>query len=289
VLLLENLRFHAEEKKGDLAFAQQLADLGCDVYVNDAFGTAHRAHASTTTIASLFLPTARFSGLLLDAEIKNANRVLKEAEAPFIAIIGGAKISDKISLLDQLLEKVQYLLIGGGMAYTFIHAMGGQIGQSMFEEDKTDLAGQLLAKAKDKGVELLLPTDHVIADKFAADAQTKVMSSHQTPDSWMGLDIGPETCAQFQAVIAQSKTILWNGPMGVFEFEAFQSGTQSVAKAVAKATKAGAFSLVGGGDSVSAIKKFNLEDQISYISTGGGAMLEFFEGKELPGVKALAL
>lgn len=286
VLLLENLRFHPEEKKGDEAFARQLSELG-DVYVNDAFGSAHRAHASTAVIAQFYPPDRKMFGLLMDKEIKNADKVLYHSEKPFTAILGGAKVSDKITVIENLLDKVQHLLIGGGMTYTFLKAQGKEIGDSLCEEDKLDLAKEILQKAKEKGVKLLLPEDSVVADRFAADAETKQVENDDIPKGWMGLDIGEKTIDSYRNIILDSKTILWNGPMGVFEMKPFQQGTVAVAKAVAETTKKGAFSLVGGGDSVAAINQFNLEDQISYVSTGGGALLEFFEGKQLPGIAAI--
>ena len=286
VLLLENLRFHPEETKGDEDFAEQLSRLG-DVYVNDAFGTAHRAHASTTIVAKFFDAGHRMAGLLLAAEVEAGTKVLRNAEKPFTAIIGGAKVSDKILILEKLLDLADNIIIGGGMAYTFYKAQGGHIGSSLCEEDRLDAALQLLEQASAKGVNVYLPEDSILADRFAADAATQVNASKEIPDGWMGLDIGPAALREFSYVIAQSKTILWNGPMGVFEMEAFQKGTAEVAQAIARASAQGAYSLVGGGDSVAAINTFHLSDKVSYVSTGGGAMLEFFEGKELPGVAAL--
>jgi phosphoglycerate kinase len=286
VLLLENLRFYKEEEKGDEAFAEKLAALG-DVYVNDAFGTAHRAHASTAVIAKFF-PAAKYFGYLMAGELANAEKILNHAEKPFTAIMGGAKVSDKILLIEQLLEKVDNLIIGGGMAYTFAKAQGGQIGNSLVEDDKLDLAVELLKKAKAKNVNLLLPVDSVIADAFAADANTEIAKNNAIPLGWMGLDIGPESVRSFIEVVKSSKTVLWNGPMGVFEMQKFESGTKSVAEAVVAATKNGAFSLIGGGDSAAAVAKFGFEDDVSYVSTGGGALLEYMEGKELPGVKAIS-
>ena len=285
VLLLENLRFYKEEEKGDEAFAKKLADLG-DVYVNDAFGTAHRAHASTAVIAKFF-PGAKYFGYLMAGELANAERILNHAERPFTAIMGGAKVSDKILLIEQLLNKVDNLIIGGGMAYTFAKAQGGKIGKSLVEDDKLKLANELIAKAKKKKVNLLLPVDSIIADAFAADANTADAGNDDIPDDWMGLDIGPLSVENFRAVIKDSKTILWNGPMGVFEMDKFEAGTKAVAEAVVAATKKGAFSLIGGGDSAAAVAKFGFEEQVSYVSTGGGALLEYMEGKELPGVKAI--
>jgi len=285
VLLLENLRFYKEEEKGDEAFAEKLAQLG-DVYVNDAFGTAHRAHASTAIIAKFF-PDAKYFGYLMAGELANAEKILNHAERPFTAIMGGAKVSDKILLIEKLLEKVDNLIIGGGMAYTFAKAQGGQIGTSLCEDDKMTLALELMEKAKQKKVNLILPVDTVIADAFSPDAKTAVVKTGTIPSDWMGLDIGPETAKLFSDVIKNSKTILWNGPMGVFEMNKFEVGTKAIAVAVVEATKNGAFSLIGGGDSAAAVSKFGFEDQVSYVSTGGGALLEYMEGKELPGVKAI--
>ncbi|MGB8194343.1 MAG: phosphoglycerate kinase [Chitinophagaceae bacterium] len=286
VLLLENLRFYKEEEKGDEAFAEKLSKLG-DVYVNDAFGTAHRAHASTAIIAKFFSPEKRMFGLLMENEIKSAEKVLNSSATPFTAIIGGAKVSDKILILETLLDKATDIIIGGGMAYTFIKAQGGKIGTSLCEEDRLDTATDLLKKAEEKNVCIHLPSDSVIADKFSAEAQTSAAPSNNIPDGWMGLDIGKNACDQFCNVIHRSKTILWNGPMGVFEMEKFQHGTKSIAQAVADATQEGAYSLVGGGDSVAAVNQFGYDDKVSYVSTGGGAMLEYFEGKELPGIAAV--
>ena len=286
VLLLDNVRFHKEEEAGDAAFAAQLARLG-DVYVNDAFGTAHRAHASTAVMASSFAPQDRVGGYLLQSEIDNAKKVLENAERPFTAIMGGAKISDKILIIEKLLDKVDNLLIGGGMAYTFAVAEDGHVGSSLLEADKVDLARQLIQKAKDKGVNLMLPGDSIIADKFANDANTDVASNLSIPDGWMGLDLGPDSREAFAEVIRNSKTILWNGPMGVFEMSNFSLGTEYVAQAIAEATAAGAYSLIGGGDSAAAVQQLGFGEQVSYISTGGGALLEYMEGKELPGVTAL--
>lgn len=285
VLLLENLRFYKEEEKGDAAFAEKLSKLA-DVYVNDAFGTAHRAHASTTIIAQFF-PEAKYFGYLMAEEIKNAEKVINGAEKPFTAIMGGAKVSDKILLIENLLEKVDNLIIGGGMAYTFAKAQGGEIGTSLLEADRMALCLELLEKAKAKGVNLVLPVDTVIADKFDNEAQKDQVESGHIPADWMGLDIGSKTVELFSGIIKNSKTLLWNGPMGVFEMENFQQGTKAVAEAVVEATKNGAFSLIGGGDSAAAIAKFGLEDEVSYVSTGGGALLEYMEGKELPGVAAI--
>ncbi|WP_341841407.1 phosphoglycerate kinase [Chitinophaga caseinilytica] len=286
VLLLENLRFHKEEEKGDKGFAEKLAKLG-DVYVNDAFGTAHRAHASTAVIAEFFPKEKKMFGLLMEAETASAEKVLHSAEKPFTAILGGAKVSDKILIIENLMSKANNIIIGGGMAYTFLKAQGKEIGNSLVENDKLDLANELLAKAKSLGVQLLIPEDSIAADKFAADANTQEVSNDNIPAGWMGLDIGKKSIAKFSEVIAASKTILWNGPMGVFEMPAFQGGTKAVAEAIVKATENGAFTLVGGGDSVAAVNQFGLADKVSYVSTGGGAMLEFFEGKVLPGIAAV--
>ncbi|MBL7746055.1 MAG: phosphoglycerate kinase [Chitinophagaceae bacterium] len=286
VLLLENLRFYKEEEKGEESFAEKLSKLG-DVWVNDAFGTAHRAHASTAVIAKFFPTEKRFFGLLMDAEVASAEKVLHKAEKPFVAIIGGAKVSDKILIIENLLERATDIIIGGGMAYTFMKAQGGKIGNSLCEEDRLDTALEIIKKAEEKGVCIHLPSDSVIADKFAADAQTSVSPSNNIPDGWMGLDIGNMACEQFANVIKRSKTILWNGPMGVFEMPKFQHGTKTIAVAIAAATELGAFSLVGGGDSVSAVNQFGFTDKVSYVSTGGGAMLEYFEGKVLPGIAAV--
>lgn len=286
VLLLENLRYHKEEEKGDVVFAEKLSKLG-DVYVNDAFGTAHRAHASTAVIAQFFPGDKKMFGLLMESEVLAGEKVLHQSEKPFTAIIGGAKVSDKIIIIENLLDKATDIIIGGGMAYTFFKAQGGKIGASLCEDDRLEMATALLAKAKEKGVNIHLPADSIIADKFAADANTDKAENTDIPDGWMGLDIGPKATAAFQEVIKASKTILWNGPMGVFEMEKFQAGTRAVAEAVVAATAHGAYSLVGGGDSVAAVNKFGLADKVSYVSTGGGAMLEFFEGKELPGIAAI--
>ena len=285
VLLLENLRFYKEEEKGDEAFSKKLASLG-DVYVNDAFGTAHRRHASTAVVAESF-PGKKFFGYVMANELANADKVLHHAARPFTAITGGAKVSDKILIIEQLLDKVDHLIIGGGMSYTFFRAMGGKTGSSLCEEDKLDLALQILEKAKAKGVSVHLPSDSVIADQFSNEANHRVTSSDEIPDGWMGLDIGPQAAAAFADVIAGSKTILWNGPMGVFEMSHFESGTKTVAAAIVTATSNGAFSLIGGGDSAAAINKFGWGDQVSYVSTGGGALLEYIEGKVLPGVETL--
>lgn len=284
VLLLENLRFYKEEEKGDEAFSEKLSALG-DIYVNDAFGTAHRAHASTTIVAKFL--KEKCAGLVMAAELENAKKVLEHAAKPFTAIMGGAKISDKILIIEQLLDRVNHLIIGGGMSYTFFKAMGGNIGKSLCEEDKLDLAKGLIQKAKAKGVELHLPIDSIAGDKFDAAANTMNVSNSSIPDGWMGMDIGPQAQAVFSKVIEGSKTILWNGPMGVFEMEKFEKGTKVVAEAVVRATSKGAFSLIGGGDSAAAVAKFGFSQKVSYVSTGGGALLEYFEGKVLPGVKAL--
>jgi len=282
VLLLENLRFYKEEEKGDKDFAKKLATYG-DVYVNDAFGTAHRAHASTAVIAQYFKGNCMF-GYVMAGELENAEKVLTKSEKPFTAIMGGAKVSDKILIIERLMDKVDHLIIGGGMAYTFIKAQGGNIGNSLCEADKLDLASSILAMADSKGVKIHLPVDSVNADKFDKDANTNVGDIRNIEDGWMGLDIGPKSAMQFAEVIKQSKTILWNGPMGVFEMKKFENGTKTVADAIVAATKEGAFSLIGGGDSAAAINQFNYADKVSYVSTGGGALLEYIEGKELPGV-----
>jgi phosphoglycerate kinase len=286
VLLLENLRFHKEEEKGDKGFAEKLSKLG-DVYVNDAFGTAHRAHASTAVIAQFFPREKRMFGLLMESEVNSAEKVMHEAQKPFTAIIGGAKVSDKILIIENLLERASDIIIGGGMAYTFIKAVGGKIGNSLCEDDRLETAKELLKKAEEKGVRIHLPSDSLIADKFDANANDSTAPSNNIPDGWMGLDIGENACEQFTNVLHMSKTILWNGPMGVFEMKKFQHGTRAIAKAVAEATQKGAFSLVGGGDSVAAVNQFGYADKVSYVSTGGGALLEYFEGKELPGIAAI--
>jgi phosphoglycerate kinase len=286
VLLLENLRFHKEEEAGDEAFAKKLSMLG-DVYVNDAFGTAHRAHASTAVIAKNFTTENRMFGLLMEAEVNSAEKVMHQTEKPFTAIIGGAKVSDKILIIENLLDRATDIIIGGGMAYTFLKARGGNIGASLCEDDRLQTALDILEKAKQKNVSIHLPETSTIADKFAADANTKDCPSDEIPDGWMGLDIGGKAIGIFSEVIGKSKTILWNGPMGVFEMEKFQNGTKQIALAVADATSKGAFSLVGGGDSVAAVNKFELADKVSYVSTGGGALLEYFEGKVLPGIEAV--
>ncbi|HEY9340256.1 MAG TPA: phosphoglycerate kinase [Hanamia sp.] len=286
VLLLENLRFYKEEEKGDEAFAKKLSALG-DVYVNDAFGTAHRAHASTAVIAKYFPEGKKMFGLLMNSEVANAEKILHSSEEPFTAILGGAKVSDKIEIIENLLNKANNIIIGGGMAYTFLKAQGKEIGGSLCEEDKLDLANEILIKAKEKNVSFHLPVDSVVADKFSNDANTKMVNNDHIEKGWMGLDIGSESVKQFSKTIMESKTILWNGPMGVFEMQKFQQGTKAVAEAIAQATQNGAYSLVGGGDSVAAVNEFNLADKVSYVSTGGGALLEYFEGKELPGIKAI--
>ena len=286
VLLLENLRFYKEEEKGDLAFAEKLSKHG-DIYVNDAFGTAHRAHASTAVIAQFFKSDAKCLGYVMANEIASIDKVINGAEAPFTAIVGGAKVSDKILIIEQLMNKANNILIGGGMAFTFVKAMGGAIGKSLCEDDKLDLAKELLQKAKTKGVNLYIPTDAVIADNFSNDASIKHCKINEIPDGWMGLDISTETIKTYSEVIKNSKTILWNGPMGVFEMSNFENGTKEVAFAICEATKKGAFSLIGGGDSVAAINKYNLASKVSYVSTGGGALLEYIENGTLPGVSAI--
>lgn len=286
VLLLENLRFYKEEEKGDIAFAEKLSKLG-DVYVNDAFGTAHRAHASTAVIAQFFPGDKKMFGLVMESEVASAEKIMHQSEKPFTAIIGGAKVSDKILIIENLLERADNIIIGGGMAYTFMKAKGGQIGSSLCEDDRLQTALDLMQKAEAKGVCIHLPSDSLIADKFAADANVSGAPSNEIPDGWMGLDIGMNACEQFTNCIKQSKTILWNGPMGVFEMEKFQHGTKTIATAVAAATQTGAFSLVGGGDSVAAVNQFGFADKVSYVSTGGGALLEYFEGKVLPGIAAI--
>lgn len=285
ILLLENLRYYDEEKEGNKAFAEKLARLG-DYYVNDAFGTAHRAHASTAVIAQFF-PKNKCFGLLLASEIEHVNKVLEDSKPPVTAIIGGAKVSSKITVIENILDKIDHLIIGGGMSFTFIKAKGGKIGASLVEDDKQDLALEILKKAKSKGVEVHLPSDAVIADSFSEFATTDISVIDDIPEGWMGLDAGPKTNEDFTSVIAKSNTILWNGPVGVFEMEPFSKGTIYLGNAIAEATKKGAFSLVGGGDSVAAVKKFNFTKKVSYVSTGGGAMLEMLEGKTLPGIKAL--
>lgn len=285
LLLLENLRFYKEEEKGDVAFAEKLAKLG-DVWVNDAFGTAHRAHASTAVIGQFFQD--RVCGYVMLAEIENANKILNHAERPFTAIMGGAKISDKILIIERLLDTVDTLIIGGGMTYTFTKAQGGKIGKSLLEADKQELALEILKKAEAKGVKIVMPVDNICADDFSNDANRQIVATGQIPDGWEGLDIGPESVELFKEIVGTSKTILWNGPMGVFEFPNFATGTNAIAEAVVKATEEnGAFSLIGGGDSASAINNAGYGDRVSYVSTGGGALLEYMEGKVLPGVAAL--
>ena len=285
VLLLENLRFYKQETTGTESFAESLAKHG-DVYVNDAFGTAHRAHASTTVIAKYF-PNDKMFGLLLENEIKSVNKVLNSTEKPLTAIVGGAKVSSKITIIERLLDKVDNLIVGGGMAYTFVKAQGGKVGNSLVEDDCLDIANAVIAKAKANNVNLYIPVDTVIADKFDNDAQRKEVNINEIPDGWMGLDTGSQTSKDCRELILNSRLILWNGPMGVFEMDNFQAGTKDVAMAIVEATEKGAFSLIGGGDSVAAINKFNLADRVSYVSTGGGAMLEYLEGKELPGIAAI--
>ena len=285
ILLLENLRFHKEEESGDKAFAKQLSKLG-DIYVNDAFGTAHRAHASTTIVAEFF-PKSKCFGYLLAKEIESIDKVMKTGEKPVLAILGGAKVSSKITIIENILDKVDHLIIGGGMTYTFIKALGGKVGDSICEDDKMDLALDILKKAKAKNVQVHLPVDVLAADSFSNDAKTQIVDVDKIPDGWQGLDCGPKTKQLFHDVVMQCKTILWNGPLGVFEMEKFASGTIELGNSIAEATKNGAFSLVGGGDSVSAVKQFGFEDKVSYVSTGGGAMLESLEGKTLPGIAAI--
>ncbi|MGS2738857.1 phosphoglycerate kinase [Sinomicrobium sp. M5D2P17] len=285
ILLLENLRFHSEEENGDEAFAEQLSKLG-DVYVNDAFGTAHRAHASTTIVAKFFEGRKCF-GYLLAKEIESIDKVMKTGEKPVTAILGGSKVSSKITIIENILDKIDHLIIGGGMTYTFIKAQGGKIGDSICEDDKQELAMEILKKAGEKGVKVHLPVDVIAADDFDNDANTQEVAVNEIPDGWQGLDAGPKTLQNFKEVIQQSKTILWNGPIGVFEMESFQNGTKAIGYAIEEATKNGAFSLVGGGDSVAAVKQFGFENKVSYVSTGGGAMLESLEGKTLPGIAAI--
>ena len=285
VLLLENLRFYPEEEAGDVAFAKQLASLG-DIYVNDAFGTAHRAHASTTIIAQFFEGKKCF-GALLTKEIESLNRVLKNSEKPVTAVLGGSKVSSKITVIENILDKIDHMIIGGGMTFTFVKALGGKIGNSICEDDKMELALAILKIAKEKGVQIHIPVDVVAADAFSNDAQTQIVDVREIPDGWQGLDAGPKSLAAFREVIMESKTILWNGPLGVFELPAFANGTITLGNYIAESTANGAFSLVGGGDSVSAVKQFGLEEKMSYVSTGGGAMLEMLEGRTLPGVAAI--
>ncbi|KAF2080588.1 phosphoglycerate kinase [Flavobacterium sharifuzzamanii] len=285
VLLLENLRFHAEEEAGDVAFAKELASLG-DIYVNDAFGTAHRAHASTTIIAQFF-PNDKCFGTLLAKEIDSLNKVLKNSEKPVTAVLGGSKVSSKITVIENILDKVDHMIIGGGMTFTFIKAQGGKIGESICEDDKLDLALEILRLAKEKGVQVHIPVDVIAADDFSNNANTQVVDVTAIPDGWQGLDAGPKSLENFKKVILESKTILWNGPLGVFEMETFSKGTIALGDYIAEATQNGAFSLVGGGDSVAAVKQFGFEDKMSYVSTGGGAMLEMLEGRTLPGIAAI--
>ncbi|RTY76309.1 phosphoglycerate kinase [Flavobacterium sp. LS1R10] len=285
VLLLENLRFHSQEEAGDVAFAKELASLG-DIFVNDAFGTAHRAHASTTIIAQFF-PSEKCFGLLLAKEIESLNKVLKNSEKPVTAVLGGSKVSSKITVIENILDKVDHMIIGGGMTFTFVKALGGKIGDSICEDDKQELALEILRLAKEKGVQIHIPVDVVAANAFANDAQTQIVDVKAIPDGWQGLDAGPKSLENFKKVIMDSKTILWNGPLGVFEMENFATGTIALGNFIAESTANGAFSLVGGGDSVAAVKQFGLEDKVSYVSTGGGAMLEMLEGKVLPGIAAI--
>ena len=285
ILLVENLRFHAEEEKGDVAFAEKLAKLG-DIYVNDAFGTAHRAHASTAIIAQ-FYPNDKCFGYLLAKEIESINKVLSDSEKPVTSILGGSKVSSKITIIENILDKVNHMIIGGGMTFTFIKALGGKIGNSICEDDKLDLAIEILKKAKEKGVQIHLPVDVIAADAFANDANTQVIDVNQIPDGWQGLDAGPKSLEIFRRLILDSKTILWNGPLGVFEMESFANGTIKLGDFIAESTANGAFSLVGGGDSVAAVKQFGFEEKMSYVSTGGGAMLEMLEGRVLPGIAAI--
>ena len=285
ILLLENLRFHEEEKKGDKAFAEQLSKLG-DIYVNDAFGTAHRAHASTTIVAEFF-PDKKCFGYLLAQEIESIQKVMKTGEKPVLAILGGAKVSSKITIIENILDKVDHLIVGGGMTYTFIKAQGGKIGDSICEDDKMELALDILKQAKEKNVQVHLPVDVLAADSFSNDANIQVVGVSNIPDGWQGLDCGPKSISMFDKVVNESKTILWNGPLGVFEMESFAKGTIELGNSIAEATKNGAFSLVGGGDSVAAVKQFGFQDKVSYVSTGGGAMLESLEGKTLPGIAAI--
>jgi len=285
ILILENLRFHEEETKGDVAFAEKLAKLG-DIYVNDAFGTAHRAHASTTVIAQFF-PERKCFGYLLEKEIKSIDKVMKTGEKPVLAVLGGAKVSSKITIIENILDKVDHLIIGGGMTFTFIKAQGGSVGDSICEDDKMELALDILKQAKAKNVQIHIPVDVLAANAFSNDAETQVMDVTKIPEGWQGLDAGPKSIQMFHDVVLQCKTILWNGPLGVFEMETFAKGTIALGDAIAEATKNGAFSLVGGGDSVAAVKQFGFEDKVSYVSTGGGAMLESLEGKTLPGIAAI--
>ncbi len=285
VLLLENLRFHKEETKGDERFAKKLAGLA-DLYVNDAFGTAHRAHASTTIVAKFF-PDKKMFGYLLARELKSIDKVLGDTKKPYVAVIGGAKVSSKIGILENLLDKADEMIIGGGMMFTFIKAEGGQIGDSMVENEYLETARDIIKKARDKGIKLHIPPDAVIADKFANDAKTQNVKADNIPDGWLGLDIGPESISKFEKILENAKTVLWNGPMGVFEMSSFAKGTKAIAEALVKTTEKGGFTLIGGGDSVAAINQLGLEEKVSYVSTGGGALLEYMEGKTLPGVKAI--
>jgi phosphoglycerate kinase len=285
VLLLENLRFHNEEEAGDVAFAKELASLG-DLYVNDAFGTAHRAHASTTIIAQFF-PENKCFGLLLAKEIESLNKVLKDSKKPVTAVLGGSKVSSKITVIENILDKVDHMIIGGGMTFTFVKALGGKVGESICEDDKQELALEILSLAKEKGVQIHIPVDVVAADDFSNAANTKIVDVREIPDGWQGLDAGPKSLENFKKVILESKTILWNGPLGVFEMPTFANGTIELGNFIAEATANGAFSLVGGGDSVAAVKQFGFENKVSYVSTGGGAMLEMLEGKILPGIAAI--
>ncbi|MBW4362433.1 phosphoglycerate kinase [Flavobacterium taihuense] len=285
VLLLENLRFHDEEEAGDVAFAKELASLG-DIYVNDAFGTAHRAHASTTIIAQFF-PTSKCFGLLLAKEIESLNKVLKNSEKPVTAVLGGSKVSSKITVIENILDKVDHMIIGGGMTFTFVKALGGKVGDSICEDDKQELALEILRLAKEKGVQIHIPIDVVAANDFSNTADTQIVDVREIPDGWQGLDAGPKSLEIFEKVIMESKTILWNGPLGVFEMETFAKGTIALGNYIAASTANGAFSLVGGGDSVAAVKQFGFEDKMSYVSTGGGAMLEMLEGRTLPGIAAI--
>ena len=285
VLLLENLRFYEEEEAGDVSFSKDLASIG-DIYVNDAFGTAHRAHASTTIIAQFF-PESKCFGLLLAKEIESLNRVLNNSVKPVTAVLGGSKVSSKITVIENILDKVDHMIIGGGMTFTFIKALGGKVGNSICEDDKLDLAIEILHKAKEKGVQIHIPVDVVAANAFSNDADTQIVDVREIPDGWQGLDAGPKSLENFKEVIMASKTILWNGPLGVFEMEKFAHGTITLGEYIAESTANGAFSLVGGGDSVSAVKQFGLEDKMSYVSTGGGAMLEMLEGRTLPGIQAI--
>ncbi|WP_299431035.1 phosphoglycerate kinase [uncultured Maribacter sp.] len=285
ILLLENLRFYSEETNGDVAFAEQLSKLG-DIYINDAFGTAHRAHASTTVVAQFF-PENKCFGLLLAKEIESIEKVMQTGEKPVLAILGGAKVSSKITIIENILDKVDHLIVGGGMTYTFVKAQGGKVGDSICEDDKMELALEILKQAKEKGVEIHIPVDVLAADDFSNEANTQVVDVNEIPDGWQGLDAGPKTLENFKEVILKSKTILWNGPIGVFEMESFAKGTIALGNYIDESTQNGAFSLVGGGDSVAAVKQFGFQDKVSYVSTGGGAMLESLEGKTLPGIAAI--